>query len=206
MRTRVKICGITRVEDARQAAQLGADAIGLVFCQASPRNVSIEQARSIANALPPFVSRAGLFVDADAEHIDEVLSSVAIDLLQFHGSETADQCNRYNVPYIKAIRMAPGLELKDAIAAFPDARGYLLDSYSPMVAGGSGETFDWERVPSGIDSPLILAGGLDTENVGRAIETVRPYAVDVSSGVEQRKGIKDAAKMAAFINEVNKYQ
>ena len=204
MRTRVKICGITRVEDARQAAQLGADAIGLVFYPPSPRNVTIDQAQEIAVSLPPFVSRVGLFVDAEPQDIESVLALVSLDLLQFHGNETAEQCRRYGRPYIKAIRMTPGLDLAAAIDAYTDASGILLDTHSDSVAGGSGEAFDWRRVPAGLEQTLILAGGLDADNVGSAIAAVHPYAVDVSSGVEQQKGIKDAAKMAAFINEVNK--
>lgn len=204
MRTRVKICGITRVEDARQAAQLGADAIGLVFYPPSPRNVTIDQAQEIAVSLPPFVSRVGLFVDAEPRDIESVLASVPLDLVQFHGNETAEQCRRYGRPYIKAIRVKPGLDLVVAIDAYPDASAILLDTHSDSVAGGSGEAFDWNRVPANMAKPLILAGGLDATNVDAAIAAVHPYAVDVSSGVEQQKGIKDAAKMAAFINEANK--
>lgn len=204
MRTRVKICGITRVEDAREAARLGADAIGLVFYPSSPRNVSIEQAQVIARALPPFVSRVGLFVDPEPEQVQQVLDNVDIDLLQFHGSEAADQCSQFGKPYMKAIRMAPELDLAAAIDNFRQSSAILLDAWSDKVAGGSGETFDWTRVPSTVEVPVVLAGGLNPGNVGAAIQAVRPYAVDVSSGVEQEKGIKDAAKMAAFINEVNK--
>lgn len=205
MRTRVKICGITRIEDARQAAQLGADAIGLVFHLPSPRNVTSERAQEIAASLPPFVSRVGLFVDAEPQQIESVLASVSLDLIQFHGNETAEQCRQYGKPYIKAIRMQPGLDLAAAVDAYADASGILLDTYSDSVAGGSGEAFDWSRVPANMAKPLILAGGLDAANVGAAIAETHPYAVDVSSGVEQQKGIKDAAKMAAFINEVNKH-
>lgn len=206
MRTRVKICGITRVEDARQAAQLGADAIGLVFYQQSPRHVGIEQAQSIVRAVSPFVSRVGLFVDADPEHIEQVLETVDLDILQFHGDETAGQCDRYGKRYIKAIRMAPGLDPVAEMDRHPDASGFLLDAYSENEAGGTGKTFDWARIPSNTDKPIILAGGLGPENVADAVASARPYAVDVSSGVEQEKGIKDAAKMAAFISEVNKQQ
>jgi len=205
MRTRVKICGITRIEDARQAAQLGADAIGLVFHRPSPRNVTTDQAREIAASLPPFVSRVGLFVDAEPSLIESVLAAVSLDLIQFHGNETPEQCRQYGKPYIKAIRVKPGLDLVDAVDAYADASGILLDTYSDTVAGGSGEAFDWKSVPANMAKPLILAGGLDATNVGRAIAETHPYAVDVSSGVEQQKGIKDAAKMAAFINEVNKH-
>lgn len=204
MRTRVKICGITRIEDARQAARLGTDAIGLVFYPSSPRNVSIEQAQAIARALPPFVSRVGLFVDPEPEQVQQVLDRVDIDLLQFHGNETEDQCSQFGKPYMKAIRMAPGLDLAETANNFRQASAILLDAWSDKVAGGSGETFDWTRVPSTLELPVVLAGGLDPGNVGAAIQAVQPYAVDVSSGVEQDKGIKDAAKMAAFIDEVNK--
>lgn len=204
MRTRVKICGITRIEDARHAAQLGVDAIGLVFYPSSPRNVSIEQAQAIASALPPFVSRVGLFVDPEPGQVRQVLDSVDIDLLQFHGNETEDQCSQFGKPYMKAIRMAPELDLVTTANNFRQASAILLDAWSDKVAGGSGETFDWTRVPSALGLPVVLAGGLDPGNVGAAIQAVQPYAVDVSSGVEQDKGIKDAVKMAAFIDEVNK--
>lgn len=204
MRTRVKICGITRPEDALSAAQLGADAIGLVFYEPSPRHVLPEQARTIAKTLPPFVTRVGLFVDAPAEQVREVLQTVRLDLLQFHGDESPEYCAGFDMPYLKAIRMSKGVSLETEARQFADAVGLLVDSYSDSRAGGTGETFEWGRIPSGLDKPLVLAGGLTPANVVEAIRTVRPYAVDVSSGVEQEKGIKDAAKMAAFIAEVNK--
>ena len=198
MRIRVKICGITRVEDALAAAA-GADAIGLVFAEASPRCVMADQARAIVAALPPFITVVGLFVDAPAARIREVLGQVPLDLLQFHGRETPEDCRGYGRPYMKAIRMASGVDLKAEAHRYMDAAGLLIDSYHPQVAGGTGETFDWAQVPEDIGKPVILAGGLTPENVARAIQAVRPYAVDVSSGVEQSKGIKDAAKIAAFI-------
>lgn len=199
MRTRVKICGITRVEDAVAAAAAGADAIGLVFEAKSPRCVTPAQARAIAAALPPFITVVGLFVDAPAARIREVLGQVPLDLLQFHGSETPEDCRAHGRPYIKAIRMAPQVDVAAEARPYADAAGLLLDTFSTQATGGTGETFDWARVPKRLDRPVILAGGLTPENVAQAIASVRPYAVDVSSGVESSKGIKDAAKIAAFI-------
>jgi phosphoribosylanthranilate isomerase len=203
MRTRVKICGITRVEDALAAAAAGADAIGLVFAEASPRLVSVEQARAIIDALPPFITVVGLFVDAPAARIREVLGQLPLDLLQFHGRETPEDCRQFGRPYIKAVHMAPGAELAAEARRYAQAAGLLLDAYDPKLAGGTGEAFDWTRVPGDIGKPVILAGGLTPENVARAVQIARPYAVDVSSGVEQSKGIKDAAKIAAFIRNVH---
>ncbi|HEY8553354.1 MAG TPA: phosphoribosylanthranilate isomerase [Burkholderiales bacterium] len=202
MRTRVKICGITRVEDARAAAAAGADAIGLVFYAASPRAVTVEQARAIAQAVPPFVAVVGLFVDAEPDAIRAVLSRVPLSLIQFHGSETPDQCAAYGRPYIKTIRMHDAVDVGLEERRFADAAGLLLDTFVPDRAGGSGRTFDWSRVPTRRAKPLVLAGGLTPENVGEAIRRVRPDAVDVSSGVEADKGVKDAAKIAAFIRAV----
>ena len=202
MRTRVKICGITRVQDVLAAVAAGTDAIGLVFAEASPRCVSADQARAIIARLPPFVTVVGLFVDSPATRIREVLGQVPLDLLQFHGRETPEDCRQFGRPYIKAIRMAPGVDLAAEARRYARAAGLLLDAYDPQVAGGTGATFDWTRVPQDLDKPLILAGGLTPENVARAIRAVRPYAVDVSSGVEQSKGIKDAAKIVAFIRNV----
>ena len=199
MRTRVKICGFTQVDAAIEAARLGADAIGLVFYPASPRNVSIEQARQIAYALPAFVSVVALFVDADADLIEKVLAQVPVDCIQFHGDEHPDECRRYAKPYIKAIRVRDDTDLDAVQRQYHDAAGILLDTYHPGMPGGSGCTFNWQLIPRHTRLPIILAGGLTDENVGRAIEQVRPYAVDVSSGVEAGKGIKSAEKMAAFI-------
>ncbi len=204
MRTRVKICGITRPVDALSAAEAGADAVGLVFAESSPRNVSLDQARAICAALPPFVTVVGLFVDAPAERIHAVLGQVPLDLLQFHGHETPEQCRTYGRPYIKAIHVRasgdPGIQAQ--AQRYGDAAGFLLDTYSPAAAGGTGQVFDWSCVPRDVGRPLILAGGLTPENVAAAIKQVRPYAVDVSSGVEQNKGVKDAAKIAAFLRSV----
>jgi phosphoribosylanthranilate isomerase len=195
----VKICGITRPEDARAAAMAGADAIGLVFYAPSPRHVTYQQANEIIRALPPFVTTVGLFVNAEKSYIQEVMDNVAIDLLQFHGQESAPECGRYQRPYIKAIAMREGEDPAIMAAGFPDAQGILLDSYHATQVGGTGESFDWTRVPRNLNLPIILAGGLYPDNVAEAVRQVRPYAVDVSSGVEAQKGIKDADKIAAFI-------
>ncbi|OGS93275.1 MAG: N-(5'-phosphoribosyl)anthranilate isomerase [Gallionellales bacterium GWA2_59_43] len=200
--TRIKICGITRAEDARAVAASGADAIGLVFYAKSPRHVSIEQAAQLVAALPPFVTTVGLFVDADAEFVRKVLAAVPLDVLQFHGDESPEYCVQFGRPYLKAIRVKAGVDLLQCAARFFAAQALLLDAYVAGVPGGTGATFDWGLIPSNLPLPVILSGGLDAENVAAAIEQVRPYAVDVSSGVEAGKGIKDAAKVAAFINEV----
>ncbi len=200
--TRVKICGITRVEDARSAAHSGADAIGLVFYDKSPRHVSFAQAKQLAAALPPFVTVVGLFVNPAEAQVREVLSHVPLDLLQFHGDETPEFCAQFDQPYLKAIRVKAGVDLLQCAARFHSAQGLLLDAHVEGIAGGTGATFDWTLIPQKLPLPVILSGGLGPENVAAAIKQVRPYAVDVSSGVEATKGIKDAAKIAAFINEV----
>jgi len=201
-RTRIKICGITRAEDALAVAALGADAIGFVFYGPSPRNISIDSARDIASALPPFVSTVGLFVDADQTLVDAVLAQVPLAQLQFHGNESADFCARFAKPFIKAIRMKPELDVMAEIARYPAASGILLDAYRPGVPGGTGETFDWQRVPWQSTTPVILAGGLTTANVGAAIAATHPWAVDVSGGVEASHGIKDKDRLAAFFAAV----
>ena len=202
MRTRVKICGITRPEDALAAARAGADAIGLVFYPPSPRAVSISQAAEIVRRLPPFVSSVGLFVDALPETVNEVLQTVPLDLLQFHGEESPEACGRYGRPYIKALRMRPDLDLAAMEQRYHQAAGLLLDSYQPGLPGGTGETFDWERIPDSMRQRIILAGGLSPDNVASAIARIRPYAVDVSGGVEREKGIKDEARISAFMRGV----
>ncbi|MFA7097578.1 MAG: phosphoribosylanthranilate isomerase [Gammaproteobacteria bacterium] len=203
MRTRVKICGITRPEDALAAARAGADAIGLVFYPPSPRAVTRERAREIVQVLPPFVSVVGLFVNAQPAEVRAALAALPIDLLQFHGDEAPEECRIYGRPYIKAVAMAPGVDLQAAARRYVDAAGLLLDTHREGVRGGTGEVFDWSRIPPGLDRPIILAGGLTLENVAAAVQRVRPYAVDVSSGVEVSKGIKDAARIEAFIRGVN---
>jgi len=199
---RIKICGITRVEDAVAAADLGADAIGLVFYERSPRRVTADQASEIVAALPPFVTTVGLFVDAAAHEVERVLARVPLDLLQFHGDEPAVYCAAFARPYIKALRMRPELILAQAADEYATARGILLDTFVEGVPGGTGQTFTWSPVPDAVKMPIILAGGLNATNVAEAIATVRPWAVDVSGGVEATKGVKDAALMAAFVEAV----
>ncbi len=198
-RTRVKICGITRVEDALCAINAGADAIGLVFYAPSPRFVSIEQAQKIVAAIPPFVTVVGLFVNASQAEIEAILAQVKLDVLQFHGDETATECERIKLPYIKVIRVKPDTNLLQYEVEFKRAKALLLDTYSEAAYGGTGHQFDWNLIPKNMRMPLILAGGLTADNVGLAIKQVQPYAVDVSGGVEIAKGIKDAAKIAAFM-------
>lgn len=201
---RIKICGITRIEDALAAAQAGADAIGLVFHAASPRAVSIEQARAIVQALPPFITVVGLFVDAPEKVIRSVLDQVPLDLLQFHGDEPDSFCQRFARPYLKAVRVRPGDDLNALAANWPGACGILLDSYKPGVPGGTGETFDWSMIPPQRPWTLVLAGGLNASNVRQAIDMTAPWAVDISGGVEATKGIKDIDKINAFIHEVKR--
>jgi len=199
MTTRIKICGITRPEDAQHAAVLGVDAIGLVFYEPSPRNIDIQQACAVVDSLPPFVTPVGLFVNATADEVQRVLNRVNLDLLQFHGDEPPEFCTRFNRPYIKAIRMRAGVDLQVEAGKYAQARGLLLDAYHPALPGGTGESFEWARVPDDLPTPVILAGGLTVDNVGKAIRAVRPCAVDVSGGVEAQKGIKDWGKMADFV-------
>ena len=201
---RSKICGITRVEDALAAAQAGADAIGLVFYAKSPRAVNVQQAREIIAALPPFVTTVGLFVNASRCELNETLDAVPLDLLQFHGDETPADCEGFNRPWIKALRVRPGEDVEAQCKRYAKASGILLDTYVAGVPGGTGEAFDWALVPAHLSKPIILAGGLSPDNVGAAIAQVRPYAVDVSGGVEQAKGIKDAARIDAFLDAVRR--
>ncbi len=202
MRTRVKICGITREQDGLAAARAGADAIGLVFYARSPRHVTAERAARICAQLPPFVSVVALFVNPTREQVGEVLAEVPVDLLQFHGSESAAQCEGHGRPYIKAIGMKDDLDPEAAIAAHPHASGFLFDAWQPEIHGGGGVAFDWARMPAIGERPAILAGGLTPDNVEQAIRLTRPWAVDVSSGVEVDKGIKSAEKIEAFIRGV----
>jgi phosphoribosylanthranilate isomerase len=191
------------VEDALEAAEQGADAIGLVFYAPSPRNVSIEVACAIVAALPPFVSVVGLFVNAPKANIDEVLAEVRLNVLQFHGDETPVDCMQFNLPFLKAIRVNADTNLLQYEKEFKHAQALLLDAYSDATYGGTGLTFDWNLIPAELSKSIILAGGLNADNVGQAIKQVKPYAVDVSGGVELSKGIKDADKIAAFMQGVS---
>ena len=201
MRTRIKICGITRPGDAKAAAEAGADAIGLVFFPPSPRFLNVERALEIRDALPPFVQTVALFVNPDAAQVAQVIGRVRPAMLQFHGEETPRFCDGFGVPYIKACRVRPGVDLLEYLRPFSRAAGWLLDSHVEEY-GGVGESFDWSLVPVVRERPLVLSGGLAPGNVAEAIRRVRPWGVDVSSGVESAKGIKDAAKIAAFVAEV----
>ena len=203
MRTRTKICGITRVEDALAAVECGADAIGLVFYAPSPRHVTIPQAIGIVGALPPFVSVVALFVNAIEADVREVLSKINIDVLQFHGDENAVECAQYGLPYLKAVRVKQDTNLIQYAQTYQSAQALLLDTYSDHAVGGTGQVFDWRLIPQNLSTPIILAGGLTPENVGDAVKQVQPFAVDVSGGVEVSKGIKDPVKIAAFMAAVN---
>ena len=207
-RTRVKICGLTRAEDALAAASAGADAVGLVFYARSPRAVDAVQAREVLGALPPFVTSVGLFVDAESAFVREILAAVPLDLLQFHGDESEAYCSGFGRPWIKALRVRPGMDLGQEVRRFGEAgaRGLLLDTYEPGRPGGTGQRFDWGLIPPALGPSIILAGGLDPENVAEAIRAVRPYGVDVSGGVEvvlgDNRRIKDHSKIDAFMRGV----
>ncbi len=202
---KIKVCGFTQAQNARDAAMLGIDAIGLVFYEKSPRHVDIDQALEIVQALPPFINRVGLFVNADSHFIDEVLCEVPLDTLQFHGDETPEQCAQYAMPFIKALRMNKKTNLVQMAQDYHQASGLLLDAFSDKAYGGTGEQFDWSLASVktlDIDLPIILAGGINTENVADAIAQVNPYAVDTSSGVESAPGVKDIAKIKQFISNI----
>jgi phosphoribosylanthranilate isomerase len=201
-RTRVKFCGITRFDDAQLAVELGVDALGFVFYEKSPRYVAAGEAAEIIRRLPPLVCKVGLFVDAHPDEVTKILADVPIDVVQFHGEESAAECDRAGRPYIKVVRMSDGVDLAAEAARFPGAAALLIDAYDAETVGGTGNAFDWTRVPAMVPKPIVLAGGLDASNVARAIATVRPYAVDVSSGIERDKGIKDPVKMSEFMQEV----
>ncbi|MCP4992246.1 MAG: phosphoribosylanthranilate isomerase, partial [Gammaproteobacteria bacterium] len=200
--TRVKICGITNPQDAHAAVSLGVDALGLVFYPPSPRAVSIEQAEAVVRDLPPFVTVVGLFLNEDRETIGEILSRVHLDLLQFHGDESPDECIGHGRPHIKAIRMRDGVDLYAERERYSAAAGLLLDTYRKDTPGGTGEAFNWGAIPAELAGSIILAGGLAPDNIEQAIKLVRPYAVDVSGGVEREKGIKDREKISAFMRGV----
>lgn len=204
MHTRIKICGIKHLDDALKAVEFGADAIGLIFVEKSPRYASLTDARVIAESMPPFVTVVGLFMDASAETVREALKVVPLNLLQFHGEETPEFCDQFEMPYIKVLRMRENANIVAFAQEYPNAAGILLDAYHKGVGGGTGQTFDWDLIPENLPLPLILAGGLNPDNVASAVETVRPYAVDVSSGVESEPSIKDHKKIEQFIKEVQR--
>ena len=201
--TKVKICGFTEPNNARDAALAGVDAIGLVFYDKSPRNVDIHSAQKIIKALPPFINRVGLFVNANPSFIDEILCEVPLDTLQFHGDESVLDCAQYQMPFIKSLRVKPDTNVKEIAENFSSASALLLDSFSPSSYGGTGEPFDWSLACVKISLPIILAGGLTVDNVADAIKQVNPYAVDASSGVESAPGVKDIDKIEAFIRHTN---
>ncbi|OOV88302.1 phosphoribosylanthranilate isomerase [Oceanospirillum linum] len=203
MRTRVKICGITRIEDALEAIAAGADALGFVFYKPSPRYISPEKAGEIISQLPPFVTTVALFVNEPSDDIYRILEVSHCDLIQFHGDESAEFCESFNRPWIKALRVKDASSLSLQMLEFKQARALLLDSYRPGVPGGTGETFNWELIPEDPPRPLILAGGLTPENISSAVQQLQPYGVDVSGGVEAQKGIKDPVKIHAFIRGAN---
>jgi phosphoribosylanthranilate isomerase len=203
MTIRIKICGITRGQDAVVAAELGAHAVGLMFYEDSPRFVSISKARKVIEVLPPFVTRVGVFVNPEEQQVHAVLGALRLDLLQFHGDEAAQFCAQFGLPYIKAVRVKKGVDLLQYASRYRDAQGLLLDAHNEKSYGGTGEVFDWSLISGNLPLPIILSGGLNADNVARAVRQVRPWAVDVSSGVESAKGIKDAAKIAAFVQAVS---
>ena len=203
-RTRIKICGLREPSHARLAAEAGADAIGLVFHPESPRFVAPEQAARVAAVLPPYVTAVGLFVNADPHEIRRIVHVARIDLLQFQGDETPEYCGQFGKPWMRAVRMAAGVDLLEYARRFSAARALLLDAHVPGQPGGTGQTFDWAAIPRDLPIPIVLSGGLDAANVGRAVRQVRPWAVDVSSGVEASRGVKDPAKIVEFIGNVRR--
>jgi len=204
MRPRIKICGVTSVAQAQAAVDAGADALGLVFHSASPRALPLPEAVEIARTIPAFVSVVGLFMDPSEDQVEKTLSRVPLEILQFHGQETAAFCRAFGRRYIKALGMSSGADPRALADEYEDAAALLVDSHAGDRAGGSGEAFDWRRFPQEINRPLVLAGGLSAKNIARAVEQLRPWAVDVSSGVESAPGVKDPAKMSHFINEVHR--
>ena len=204
MQTRIKFCGMTRAQDIQVAVALGVDALGFVFVEKSVRNLDIDTATKLISEVPPFVIKVGLFMNAQATLVEEVLNNVKLNLLQFHGEEDEEYCTQFEMPYIKAVPMASTPSLREFCQQYASASGFILDSHAKGEMGGSGKTFVWQDVSKEIDKPIILAGGLTVANVAEAINRVHPYAVDVSSGIEAGKGIKDPAKMEQFIKEVHR--
>lgn len=204
MPVRVKFCGITRAEDAQAAVSLGADALGFVFYAPSPRYIDVARAAAIVRELPPFLCKVGLFVNAQPDEVDDICRAVALDVVQYHGDETPEDCARSPRPWIKAIRVRPDLDIAQECARYAQASAWLFDTYDDKLYGGSGKAFDWHRLPQHNRRPIILAGGLTPDNVGQAIRSTAPYAVDVSGGIEAAKGIKDHDKMRKFIAEVER--
>lgn len=203
--TRIKICGITRLEDALAATYAGADAIGFVFYPPSPRSITLEAAEKIIQSLPPFATTVGLFVNASFEEVSKISNKLSLDLLQFHGEESPEHCEQFNQPWIKALRVQATTDITKEIKRYNKAQGILLDSYVAGVQGGTGATFDWSLIPQQTNKPIILAGGLTIDNVQQAIKIAKPYAVDISGGVENTKGIKDHDKIKNFIKKVKNY-
>ncbi len=201
MRTRTKICGITRLVDAKASVRAGCDALGFVFYKESPRYIALDAFKVIVKELPPFVTKTGLFVNADPAEIEEAIQSGLVNVLQFHGDETPDFCRQFNFPYIKAVAVSSSVDLIQYAKDFHDAEALLLDAYHEHLKGGTGQTFDWNLIPQSLSKPIVLAGGLTVDNVKEAIKKVKPYAVDVSGGVEESKGIKNSLKIQAFIKE-----
>lgn len=199
---RTKICGLTRPEDVASAVEAGADALGFVFYEPSPRSVDVEQAKELIKSVPAFVTTVALFVDPSVELVEQVIAECQIDLLQFHGEETPEFCQQFSRPYMKAVRVKNTEDIEKADQIYTDAKALLLDAYVENIPGGTGKTFDWSLVPSKLTKPWILAGGLSVENVKSSILQTQPYAVDVSGGVEAAKGIKSADKIQQFISEV----
>ncbi len=205
-RVRVKFCGITNIDDARVAVALGVDALGFVFYPPSPRYIAPAVAARIIAALPPFVAKVGLFVNAPPAEVESVIAETGIDAVQFHGDEAAADCRRVSRPWIKALRIAEDTDVLRLAADYPEAHALLLDAYDAQLFGGTGRSFDWSRYPADLARPLILAGGLTPDNVAAAIRATAPYAVDVSGGIEARKGVKDIEKMKRFITEVSQLE
>jgi phosphoribosylanthranilate isomerase len=204
MQTRIKFCGLTRQQDVQHAVALGVDALGFVFVKNSARNIDIVTAVNLVREVPPFIIKVGLFMNANVADIENVIKDVKLNLLQFHGDEDEGFCAQFNMPYLKAVPMASTSSLEEFCENFETATGFLLDSHAQGQMGGSGEKFTWSEVPKNLNKPIILAGGLTVDNVAEAIRVVHPYAVDVSSGIEASKGVKDPAKMDKFIKEAHR--